>query len=162
MSKLDSPSLEDYRALAEFRYLIRRFLRFSEETARRAGIEPRQHQVLLAIKGLPPDREATIGTVAERMQIRPHSAVELTNRLEARGLVRRRTGDKDRRQVLLDLTPEGEDVLKGLSMTLRAELVTLAPTLVRSLNGLLLGHGEAGPSNLPPIAPRPASGRSDA
>ena len=144
MSQLDSPSMEDYQALAEFRYQLRRFLRFSDETARRAGIEPRQHQVLLAIKGLPLDREATIGTIAERMQIQPHSAVELTDRLEARGLVRRRPGDRDRRQVLLDLTPEGEEVLEGLSLTLRAELRTLAPTLVRSLNGLLLSHGRPG------------------
>ncbi|MDE3154521.1 MAG: winged helix-turn-helix transcriptional regulator, partial [Acidobacteriota bacterium] len=156
MPRAESPSPGDYRSLAEFRYLIRRFLRFSEETARAAGIEPRQHQVLLAIKGLPPDRQATIGTIAERMQIQPHSAVEIVDRLEARRLVRRRPGARDRRQVLLDLTPEGEEVLKGLSVAHRAELQMLGPTLVRALNGLLTGQGDA-PAEAVAAAATPAA-----
>ncbi|HVC18844.1 MAG TPA: MarR family transcriptional regulator [Vicinamibacterales bacterium] len=145
MSHPDAPTLDDYRGLAEFRYLIRRFLRFSEQTARSAGLEPRQHQMLLAIKGLPSSHHATIGALAERLQIQSHSAVELANRLVARGLVQRRPGRTDRRQVLLELTPEGENVLKGLSVTMRAELRSLGPTLVRSLNAILAEHRSAEP-----------------
>src|SRR5487761_1614906 len=78
----------DYQALADFRYGIRRFLNFSEQAARAAGIEPQQHQALLAIKGLPAARNATIGALAERLQIQHHSAVELADRLEARALLR--------------------------------------------------------------------------
>jgi DNA-binding MarR family transcriptional regulator len=129
--------VDDYQALAQFRYVIRRFLRFSEETARKAGLEPRQHQMLLAIKGLPTGREATIGTLAERLQVQSHSAVELANRLVSRGLVKRRPSEADRRQVMLDLTPEGEEVLRELSANVRAELRSLGPTLVHSLNEIL-------------------------
>ena len=75
----------DFQALAEFRYQIRRFLYFSEEAARRAGIEPQQHQLLLAIKGLPTALRPTIRTLAERMQLQHHSAVELIDRLERAG-----------------------------------------------------------------------------
>lgn len=137
MPTRDESSVDDYQALAQFRYVIRRFLRFSEETARKAGLEPRQHQLLLAIKGLPPGREATIGTLAERLQVQSHSAVELANRLVSRGLVKRRPSEADRRQVMLDLTPEGEEVLRELSATMGAELRSLGPTLVHSLNEIL-------------------------
>ncbi|MGB9069638.1 MAG: helix-turn-helix domain-containing protein, partial [Candidatus Acidiferrales bacterium] len=78
----------DYSALAAFRYEIRRFLNFSETAAREAGIEPQQHQALLAIKGRP-EFDTTVGVLAERMQIRHHSAVELSHRLESRGWIRR-------------------------------------------------------------------------
>src|ERR1700731_4491393 len=91
----------DYTALADFRYEIRRFLNFSETAARAAGIEPHQHQALLAIKGLPARQIATVGALAERLQIQHHSAVELTNRLESKGLIRRSRGQADRREVLL-------------------------------------------------------------
>lgn len=76
----------DYQALAEFRFEIRRFLNFSEQIARAAGLEPQQHQALLAIKGLPEHRTATVGVLAERLLIQHHSAVELVNRLETKGL----------------------------------------------------------------------------
>ncbi len=88
----------DYQALAEFRYEIRRFLNFSERLVRAAGIEPQQHQALLAIKGLPAHRIATIGVLAERLLIQHHSAVELVNRLEANGMLRRARGEVDRRE----------------------------------------------------------------
>ena len=78
-----SPGSVDYRGLADFRFEIRRFLNFSERLAHAAGVEPQQHQALLAIKGLPPHRVATIGVLAERLLIQHHSAVELANRLEA-------------------------------------------------------------------------------
>src|SRR5579864_8619690 len=98
----------DYAALADFRYEIRRFLNFSEQAAREASIEPHQHQALLAIKGLPASQIATVGVLAERLQIQHHSAVELTDRLEAKRLIRRLRSHEDRREVLLTLTPRGE------------------------------------------------------
>src|SRR6185369_9323763 len=85
----------DYQALAEFRYQIRRFLHFSEQAARAAGIEPKQHQLLLAIKGLPESLRPTIGTLADRMQLQHHSAVELIDRLEKAGMVDRTRSEID-------------------------------------------------------------------
>jgi DNA-binding MarR family transcriptional regulator len=123
----------DYRALADFRYEIRRFLNFSEQAARAAGIQPHQHQALLAIKGLPSGRRATVGLVAERLQIQHHSAVELSLRLEAKGLIRRQTGISDRREIVLSLRSRGEQVLRELSLSHRAELRSAGPTLLRAL-----------------------------
>src|ERR1051326_5682301 len=91
----------DYESLAEFRHQIRRFLRFSERAARGTGLEPRQHQLLLALKGLPPNVRPKIAELAERLQIQHHSAVELVNRLEAGGFVKRERGSQDKREVLL-------------------------------------------------------------
>jgi len=126
-------ALSDYRALAELRYQIRRFLRFSEEAARKMSLEPQQHQLMLALKGLPPGIRPTIGTLAERLQIQHHSAVELVNRLSAGGLVRRNRSGEDRRQVLLGLTPKGEKVLRELSIGYKAELRSQGPALVAAL-----------------------------
>jgi DNA-binding MarR family transcriptional regulator len=94
-------SLAGYRALGEFRYQIRRFLQFSAEAARAHGIEQQQHQLLLAIAGLPEGRRPTIGELAERLQIQHHSAVELVNRLAERDAVRREHAGDDRREVLI-------------------------------------------------------------
>src|SRR5438477_12131136 len=102
-----SLTLADYEALAELRYQIRRFLHFSEEAARAAGLEPRQHQLLLTLKGLPRDVRPRIGELAERLQIQHHSTVELVNRLASGGYVRRRREGPDRREVLLSLTAKG-------------------------------------------------------
>ena len=127
----------DYESLAEFRHQIRRFLRFSEQAALDAGLEPRQHQVLLAIKGLPPNVRPKIAEIAERLQIQHHSAVELVNRLEAGGFVQRERGSKDRREVLLQITPRGEKVLRELSLHHRAELRSQGPALLESLQQLI-------------------------
>src|ERR1700722_15656289 len=102
----------DYAGLAEFRNEIRRFLNFSERAAHRAGIEAQKHQALLAIKGLPAGMAATVGVLAERMQIQHHSAVELSNRLEANRLISRSRDSQDRRQVHLRLTLRGEKLLR--------------------------------------------------
>jgi DNA-binding MarR family transcriptional regulator len=91
----------DYRALAEFRYQIRRFLHFSESVARSAGLNPQQHQLLLALKGLPKGVEPNVGEIAQRLFVRHHSAVELTDRLTERQLLRKRQSRQDRRRVLL-------------------------------------------------------------
>ncbi|HUI85107.1 MAG TPA: MarR family transcriptional regulator [Candidatus Binatia bacterium] len=128
----------DYRALAEFRYQIRRFLRFSEEAARGAGIEPQHHQLLLAIKGMPETEEPPrIAYLAERLQIQHHSAVELVDRLARKGLIARNRGDRDRREVYVHLTSRGEDVLRELTLHTRAELRSAAPALVATLRKLM-------------------------
>lgn len=128
-----SLTLSDYESLAEMRYQVRRFLHFSEQAASAAGLEPQQHQLMLAIKGLPKGMRPGIGELAERLQIQHHSAVELTNRLSSGGYVRRRRSVGDRRQVLLSLTSKGEKVLRELSLHHRAELRTQGPTLVAAL-----------------------------
>lgn len=129
--------LKDYQALAEFRYQIRLYLHFAEQMARSGGIEPQQHQVLLTVKGLPGDKKATIGEIAERLQIQHHSAVELIDRLVERGLVERQRDESDLRRVLVLLTSQGEEVLEQLSALALAELRTTGPALVRTLNILV-------------------------
>lgn len=127
----------EYQALAEFRYQIRRFLRFSEAAARAAGLEPQQHQLLLTVKGLPDGSRTTIGEIAERLQIQHHSTVELVDRLAKRGYVQRRRDGVDRRQVLLQLTPKAEKVLRELSVHHQDELLSLGPALVGSLRRMM-------------------------
>lgn len=130
---------EDYRALAEFRYQLRRFTSFSEQMARAAGVEPQQHQLLLAIKGFPGGGPATIGALAERLSLRHHSAVELVDRAEERGLVSRKRADDDRRRVVVELTDAGERVLSKLVLFSRAELQNRGPALVEALDRLVSG-----------------------
>lgn len=97
----------DYKSLADMRHHIRRFLHFSELAVRGLGLEPRQHQLMLALKGLPRGTRPRIGELAERLQIRHHSTVELVNRLAIRGYVQRQKGENDRREVLLTLHSQG-------------------------------------------------------
>jgi len=129
------PSLtrDDYQSLAELRHQIRRFLHFSERASRQAGLEPRQHQLMLALKGLPKGVRPKVGELAERLQIEHHSTVELVNRLAARGYINRQRDGKDRREVLLSLTPKGEKVLRELSLDHRAELRIQGPALIAAL-----------------------------
>lgn len=133
----ESISLSDYRALAEFRYQLRRFLRLSEEVAYAADLEPQQHQLLLAIKGLPEGRTATVGEIAERLQLRHHSTVELIDRLVKRGLVERHRDEEDQRRVIVRLLPQGEEILYMLSRRMLLDLQSTGPTLVHALNALL-------------------------
>lgn len=127
----------DYRALADFRYEVRRFQNLSEQAARAAGIEPQQYQALLAIKGLPAASSATVGLLAERLQIQHHSAVELVDRLEAHGLLKRTRNRKDRRQVLLRLTTRGEEILREVALPHRADLRSSGLTLLRALQTVM-------------------------
>lgn len=127
----------EYRALAELRYRIRRFLHFSEGAARDAGLEPQQHQLLLAIKGMPVDRLPTIGDLAERLQLKHNSANELVRRAEQRGLIRTERGEDDRRQVIVSLTDAGEEALQELSLAHLEELRGEARALVEGLEQLL-------------------------
>jgi DNA-binding MarR family transcriptional regulator len=122
-------SKAEYEAIAAFRYAIRRFLRFSEQAARREGVTPQQHQLLLAIKGLHGRDAATVSELADRLQLRQHSMVGLIDRTEAQGLVRRQQGTDDRRQVFIYLTPAGDAKLRKLSMEHRQELQTMRSAL---------------------------------
>jgi DNA-binding MarR family transcriptional regulator len=129
-------SKAEYQLLAAFRYALRRFLHFSEEAARAVGIEPRQHQALLAIKGFPQRDKITISELAERLQVKHHSAVELAGRLVANGLAAREADTSDRRQVYLALTPHGESVLEQLTAAHREELRRMGPQMRALLDRL--------------------------
>lgn len=127
----------EFRALAEFRYRIRIFLNRSEEAARKAGLEPQQYVLMLGLRGLPAGSEPSIGELAERMQLRHHSVVELVDRLERRQLLRRERSRTDRRQVILHLTPRGQRILTRLAKQRISELRTAAPALVRALTAAI-------------------------
>jgi DNA-binding MarR family transcriptional regulator len=141
MSEAKRPLLlndSEYVALAEFRYQLRRYLRHMEEEARANGHHPQQYQLLLAIKGLPPPRTPTVTVLAERMQMNHNSLVELADRCEKRGFIRRiRSSDTDRRKVALTITPAGETMMRHQASASRQELQTIGPILVKSLQKLL-------------------------
>ena len=132
-------TLADYQALAEFRYQVRKFLHFSDRAVQQAGLERGQYQLMLSIKGMAPDLRPRIRDLANQMQIQHHSAVELVNRLEAGGYVRRERATDDRREVLLALTPKGEKVLGELALHHHEELREAAPQLVGALRRLMAG-----------------------
>ena len=144
-------TLSDYQALAEFRYQIRRFLHFSEQVVKRAGLERGQYQLMLAIKGMPPGVRPRIRELATRMQIRHHSAVELVNRLEAGGFVHRTRAHDDRREVLLALTSKGEKVLGELALHHHDELRSAGPELVGALRRIMR-QGNERHSRIPRIS----------
>ena len=143
MKRGDSNSVDD-QARAEFRYQIRRFLNFSAREARAAGLEPQQHEAMLAIRGLPQQVRPTIGELAERLQIQHHSAVELANRLEKHGLIRRYRGEEDHREVLLRLAPGGERVLRQLSHAHAMHLRDEGTALLRTLRKVIEGASPSG------------------
>jgi DNA-binding MarR family transcriptional regulator len=121
------------RALAEFRYALRRFLHFSEEAAANAGLAAQQHQMLLQIAGAQPGTAATIGYLAQRLALKHHSAVELATRCEDAGWIVRKPDPLDRRAVVLHLTPAGSRILHELSEDHERELNELAPRLIEAL-----------------------------
>jgi DNA-binding MarR family transcriptional regulator len=127
----------DYRALADFRHQLRRFVAFSENAARGVGLEPRQHQVLLALRGLPEGLEPTVQVLADRLVLKHHTVVELIDRLAAEGLIRRTRAIDDRRRAIVTMTAKGAELLRKLSASHLDELRSLAPALVGSLNGVL-------------------------
>jgi len=135
--RLTHLALRDYRALAEFRYQLRRFLHFSDRAVRAAGLEPRQHQLLLAVKGMPEGAPPTIGALAERLRLQHHSTVELVDRMEVRKLVRRLRSTTDRRRVLVGLTARGDLLLARLSAAHRAEVRSIGPHLRRALDAVV-------------------------
>lgn len=130
-----------YEMLAEFRYALRQFIHFSEAAAQAAGITPQQHQALLAIKGFPGRDSVTVGELAERLQLRHHSAVGLVDRLVAEKLVSRAPSTEDRRRVFIQLTNRGESVLAKLSSVHRQQLRRMGPDLGRLLKQLVRVDG---------------------
>jgi DNA-binding MarR family transcriptional regulator len=130
-------ALKDYRALAAFRYEIRRFLAFSERAARAAGIEPQQHQALLAIHGLPDGMRPTIGTLAERLCVEHHTAVAIVDKIVEKAWAERERSQSDKREVLVRLTPSGAKLLKALSAMHREQLGTVGLEMVGALSTVL-------------------------
>lgn len=124
---------DEIQHLAKFRSEIRRFLRFSEQAAVAAGLEPQQHQLLLQIAGTPEGTLATVSHIAEALSLRHHTVVELSKRCEVAGLVRRAHDPNDRRCVILELTETGEQALRQLSEVHAQQLRELAPTLIQAL-----------------------------
>jgi DNA-binding MarR family transcriptional regulator len=135
----------EYRALAELRHLIRKFVRDGDTVAHAAGLEPQQYLFLLAIRGLPEGEEATIRALADRLALKHHSAVELIDRLEARGYVRRTRSRNDRRRVLVSLLPRGEKLLEQVAQHRISELRASGAAFVRAISALLEnGHVAVG------------------
>ncbi len=130
-------SIAEYPSLAEFRYQIRKFLHFSGQAARANHLESQQHQLLLAIKGLPPGQRPTIAELASRLLIQHHSAVELINRSCERGAIKKTHGSEGRREVIVTLTPVGEKLLSKLSVAHHEELETTGPELAKALKKLM-------------------------
>jgi DNA-binding MarR family transcriptional regulator len=128
---------DEYRALAELRYRIRHFLREGDAVAHAAGLEPQQYLLLLTIRGLPQGQEATIRTLAERLALKHHSTVELIDRLEMHGYVRRHRVRDDRRRVLVSLLPRGERILEQVARHRIGELRSNGHELVRTIDQLL-------------------------
>lgn len=115
----------DFETLADFRYQIRRFLRFSEQVTRKAGITPLQYLMLLNIKGYPGREWATIGEIAERLQAQHHGVVALVSRCEKMGFVERRRSTEDRRRIEVRLLAKGEEYVERLANAHRVQLITL-------------------------------------
>lgn len=124
-----SVSKAEYESIAALRYAIRRLLRLSERAARREGITPQQHQLLLAIKGFPNRDSVSVSELAQRLQMRQHSVVGLIDRTVALGLVRREQGTEDRRQVFIYLTTSGEAKLQRMAVQHRHELDAMRETM---------------------------------
>jgi DNA-binding MarR family transcriptional regulator len=135
--ELANLSASEYLALAEFRHQLERFLQRRRRAARQAGLQPKQYQLMLAVKGMPKGQRPTVGEIAERLQIQNHSVVELVDRLERRRYIERQRDNDDRRVVHLSLTPAGEAVLRKLVSLSLTELKTEAPALLRALTGVL-------------------------
>jgi len=114
-----------YRALADFRYELRRFLRYSEELTRRHGVTPLQYQLMLQVRGYTDSDRATIGALAERLQAKHHGVVALVSRCEEAGFVSRRISDEDRRAVVVELTAKGERLVERLAELHRNELLAI-------------------------------------
>jgi DNA-binding MarR family transcriptional regulator len=146
-------STPEFRALAELRYRIRHFLSEGDGAARAAGLEPQQYLLLLMIRGLPDGEEATIRVLAERLALKHHSTVELIDRLESHGYVRRIRGRDDRRRVLVSLLPRGERLLTDVARQRINELRTNGHELVRTIGQLLdrprKPQNNSGPKKLP-------------
>lgn len=126
-------SKSEIETLAQFRYALRQFLRFSERAAREAGVSPQQHQLLLTIKGMHGRTWANVAEIAERLQVSHHAAVALVTRAQNLRLVKRTQGKEDRRTVQVSLTAKGEDLIERLSELHHEELGRLSQILLKQL-----------------------------
>ena len=126
---------DDYRTLAAVRAELRSFAHFTEEVVRSAGLTPRQHQVLVALRAAE-GGELTIGQLAETLMLKPHSVSGLVDRLQAIGLVERVPCENDRRSVILRLSDKARQLMSSLSLTHRDELRRIRPLLISLLSQL--------------------------
>jgi DNA-binding MarR family transcriptional regulator len=131
------------RKLAEFRFQLRKFIRFSEIAAEAVGISVQQYQMLQVIAAMPEGNGASISYLAERMILRHNSAVELVDRAVRAGMVRRETDDEDLRRSLVRLTPEGENVLAQLVPSHLQELEARGREIITAMEALLDGGDSA-------------------
>jgi DNA-binding MarR family transcriptional regulator len=149
----------EYQALAELRYRLRKFVGEGDAVARAAGLEPQQYLLLLALRGLPAAAEATISTLADRLALKHHSAVELIDRLESHGYVRRSRSRDDRRRVLVALLPRGEKLLEQVARHRIEELRSTGATLVNAISALLENGGPSSRGKREFSSRRKASGK---
>jgi len=154
MTDRRGPPDPDYAALALFRHLVRRFLAFSEAAARKEGLAPEQHQVLLAVQGLPPDSLPTVGALAWQLQLRPAQVTRRVRRLVASRFLRRLPHRLDPREDLIAVASRGEAVLRRLSITHRDELRRMAPQMLPALAELIHPDRRASSSFAAPSRPR--------
>lgn len=135
-SGADGLAARDYAALADFRYGIRKFLAFSEAAASRVGLPPQQHQALMAIAAHTGPEPPSVGYVAERLLLAPHTAAELVSRCAAAGLIEKSPSERDRRRAELRLTPRAFEILAELTEAHLEELRAIKPSLQRLLSEL--------------------------
>ena len=130
-------TIPEYQALAELRRRIRKFVHEGDAVASAAGLEPQQYLLLLMIRGIPEGQEATVSNLAERLVLKHHSVVELIDRLETHGYVRRNRSREDRRSVLVSLLPRGEKILEDVAQHRIGELRATGAALVNAISSLL-------------------------
>jgi DNA-binding MarR family transcriptional regulator len=134
---------KEYEILAAFRYELRKFLHFSEKAAHEHALTPQKYQALLAIQGSVDREEMTVGELAEQLQVAPHSAVGLVDRLQRDGLIRRQASSEDRRRVHVKLTARGKKALEKLASVHHQELQNVGPQLVQLLARLTRSQAPA-------------------
>lgn len=152
----------EYQALAELRYLIRKFVREGDAVSTAIGLEPQQYLLLLMIRGIPEGQEATVSILAERLALKHHSVVELIDRLEAHGYVRRNRSREDRRSVLVSLLPRGEKMLEQVAQHRISELRSTGASLVNAISALLETDGVPRSARRPEGGARRGSGKNRA
>ena len=134
MPRLDS---DDYEGLANFRYLLRKFLRFSKDFLRAtAGLNPEQYEALLAVKAFAAPVGLTISELSERLQVKHHSAVNIVDRLAERKLITREAGETDRRRRHVQLTAKGEKLIEELAAVHRKEIRMRSAEMIKVLERL--------------------------
>jgi DNA-binding MarR family transcriptional regulator len=124
------------RELSEFRFQLRQFLSFSEVSSERHGIQAQQYQLLQVVAAAPPGQPASVSYLADRMVLRHNSTVELVDRAERAGLVRRHTDERDLRRSIIKLTPTGEQLLRAMVAEHIQELERLSDRIIQSLRSV--------------------------